>query len=42
MDQFRFGTALLLVIQVGIGGWAFIELNRPESLLDFLRLLTLC
>ncbi|MGZ3241699.1 MAG: hypothetical protein ACXWJK_15985 [Burkholderiaceae bacterium] len=35
-------TALLLIAQVLIGGWAFMKMLDPDMMLDLLRAFTLC
>jgi heme A synthase len=35
-------TALLLIAQVLIGGWAFMKMLEPNMMLDLLRAFTLC
>ncbi|MGZ5818187.1 MAG: hypothetical protein ACXWJD_05510 [Burkholderiaceae bacterium] len=35
-------TALLLIAQVLIGGWAFMKMLDPSMMLDILKAFTLC
>lgn len=34
--------ALLLIVQVLIGGWAFMTMLEPSMMLDLLRAMTFC
>jgi hypothetical protein len=38
----RLLSVLLLVAVIGAGAWALAEMVRPENLLLFVRVLTLC
>jgi len=42
MSHQYISTALLLIAQVLIGGWAFMKMLDPNMMLDILRVFTFC
>ncbi|MGH8810274.1 MAG: hypothetical protein ACREX0_20530 [Noviherbaspirillum sp.] len=42
MKWMKWGTVLLVMAQVLIGGWAFMKMMAPANMLDVLRLFSLC
>ena len=42
MKQREIALPLLLILQLLIGGWAFMRMLDPASMLDILRLFSFC
>jgi heme A synthase len=42
MKQIYLGIVLLVIAQVIIGGWAFMEMLKPENVMQVLRAFSMC
>jgi heme A synthase len=42
MKEIYLGVVLLIVAQAVIGGWAFMEMLKPENVMQILRAFSMC